>query len=143
MRNTKSENEKPVGVFRWDRAVSYEPISKKSANQMVKDRLADWIPNRCAILMARPGEPLPKVPVRASRKDAAATAVKPSRESTKDGYDKTKKPAFDRHGLSAKPNPNLTERYISAVDGDTDRKVIVMVDAWSPAGLPADYGRYE
>jgi hypothetical protein len=148
MRNTKSENEKPVGVFRWDRAVSYEPLSKKTANQMVIDRLADWIPNRRAIAMARPGEPLPKVPVRASRKPAA-TAVTPSLESTKTSDDKTDKHAPYPRGLSANPNQKLTERYVSAINSitdrkdDTDRKTIAAVHAWAPGGLASVPGLFE
>jgi hypothetical protein len=140
MRKTKSENERNVGVFRYDRGASYDPITKRSANKMVAERLADWIPGRCAIAMARPGEPLPKVPVRASRKKMPTVQ---SQAVTSKEVDKKEKPSLHPRGLSANPTPNCIERYASAVDSGTDRRVIVMVDAWSPTGLPVGYGLYE
>lgn len=143
MGKTKSENERNVGVFRWDGGASYDPITKRSANKYVADRLADWIPGRCAIAMARPGEPLPKIPVRASRKNSTSSAIVPWLKSTEEGYKKAKNPTHIRLGLSANPNQNLTERYVSAIDSNTDRAAIIAVSAWSRVGLTSDSGLFE
>jgi hypothetical protein len=86
-----------------------------------------------AVRLPRSGDPISHDPL----------PKKPPLKSTEDGYDKAKDPTRNGTGLSASPNQNLTERYVSAIDSNTDRKAIVAVSAWAPGGITYDSGLFE
>lgn len=128
----KNDTKKIIGLLRWDAARCYSHVSRKDANEMVARGEASWVPGMAAVRLPRSGDPISHDPL----------PKKPPLKSTEDGYDKAKGPIRNGTGLSANPNQDLTERYVSALDSGTDSAVIVAVTAWGPRGLRDDSGLF-